>query len=143
MEIFFENNHNSYKLNNKRKLLNLANSLCINYDIISINIISNQEILEMNNKFLNHNYYTDILTFDLSDEMIKDAEIYISYEMALENSIIYKCTIEEEINRLIIHGFLHLAGYTDETEINRKNMKVKENYYLNKLFHVKTNEEKV
>lgn len=140
MEVFFENNFNSYKIKTYNELLDLAKSLSIDFDMITINIIGNDEILEMNNKFLNHNYYTDILTFDLSDEQIKDAEIYISYEMASENSILYNCSCDDEINRLIIHGFLHLAGFNDDTEKNKNEMRSKENYFLKKLFHVKSNE---
>ena len=143
MKIIIENDFNCYTVNQKNKLLLLVKILNLNFDFITIFIISNNTMLELNKKYLKHNYYTDILTFDLRDNLSDDAEIYISYERALENSKIYNCTIDTEIKRLIIHGILHLSGLDDKNETQKKEMTSKENYFLKTLFHVKTDERKL
>jgi rRNA maturation RNase YbeY len=101
---------------------------------------SDEYLLKINQTFLKHNYYTDILTFDLSKtSKIIEAEIYISIDRVRENSKELKIKVSLEFLRVILHGALHLCGYTDKTKLQRKEMKKKEEeylyYYL--MFHVK------
>ncbi len=96
---------------------------------------SDEYLLEVNRKFLNHDYYTDIVTFPLSekDEIIT-GEIYISVDRIKENAGINNVDFENELARVIIHGVLHLIGYDDLNEDEKREMRAKENYYLNLLY---------
>ncbi|HLR37151.1 MAG TPA: rRNA maturation RNase YbeY [Chitinophagaceae bacterium] len=88
-------------------------------------------LLSLNKKYLNHDTYTDILTFDLSEkpkEMI--AEIYISVERVSENANLFKKSFENELHRVIFHGALHLCGYDDHSEADKKEMRAQENKHL-------------
>ena len=90
-------------------------------------------LIKINIEFLNHNTYTDIITFDycVGDELISD--IYISTERVAENAKEFNETFEGELNRVLIHGLLHLCGYKDKTEEDATLMRSKENYYLSLL----------
>jgi len=109
----------------------LSKELQFNIKGIQINFISSSEIMEINNKYLNHNYSTDIITFDYSESKKKlESEIYISYEDAFSNSKKYGVTFMDEIMRLVIHGFLHLLGYNDRSHKEKSVMKRLENKLL-------------
>ncbi len=96
---------------------------------------SDEYLLEVNRKFLNHDYYTDIVTFPLSEkEEIITGEIYISVDRIKENAGINNVDFENELARVIIHGVLHLIGYDDLNEDEKREMRAKENYYLNLLY---------
>ncbi len=85
---------------------------------------------KINLEFLKHDTYTDVITFDycVGDELI--GEIYISTERVAENAKIFNQAFEEEVLRVIIHGLLHLCGYTDKNEEECRIMRDKENHYL-------------
>tara|TARA_B110000879_G_scaffold19414_1_gene23726 strand:+ start:1400 stop:1822 length:423 start_codon:yes stop_codon:yes gene_type:complete len=87
-------------------------------------------LIKINVEFLQHETYTDIITFDYSvgDELISD--IYISTERVAENAKEFGETFDGELNRILIHGLLHLCGYKDKTEEEATLMRSKENYYL-------------
>ena len=87
-------------------------------------------LIKINVEFLQHETYTDIITFDYSvgDELISD--IYISTERVAENAKEFGETFDGELNRVLIHGLLHLCGYKDKTEEEATLMRSKENYYL-------------
>ncbi len=88
-------------------------------------------LLKMNQKFLKHNYYTDILTFNLSEtDKEITGEIYISLDRVKDNTRINSTTFKKEILRVIFHGALHLCGYNDKTKKQLKKMREKEEYYL-------------
>jgi rRNA maturation RNase YbeY len=90
-------------------------------------------LLSINNEFLGHDDYTDIITFSLGKT--KDpisGEIYISTERIRDNAAKHGCTIKNEIQRVMAHGVLHLCGYKDKTVKDKLTMTAKENYYLNK-----------
>ena len=92
---------------------------------------SDKFLKKLNKRFLNHNFYTDVLTFTISgaDEPLM-AEIYISVERILENSKKYKQPYRSELLRVMIHGALHLCGYDDDGLRNQKVMRMKEDDYL-------------
>lgn len=84
-------------------------------------------LLEKNINFLNHDTYTDIITFDLSESSdVLDAEIYISIERVAENATNMKIPYQEELHRVIFHGVLHLCGFKDKTEKEQSIMRMKE-----------------
>jgi|SRR5471030_3136250 len=90
-------------------------------------------LLQVNQQFLNHNYFTDIITFDNSagDGLIV-GDVFISVDRIRENAAKYKVSVTDELHRVIIHGALHLVGYTDKTPADKEKMTLKEDFYLNK-----------
>jgi probable rRNA maturation factor len=106
--------------------------------IASVDFIfcSDEHLLSINRSFLNHDYYTDIITFDLTPKGENDvvAEIYISTERVKENAILYTTTFKRELHRVIFHGILHLCGYKDKKAAQQKTMRGKEEEYLNLYF---------
>jgi rRNA maturation RNase YbeY len=106
----------------------IRNNLSLNIRSLEINFVSQETIQKVNNEYLSHDYSTDIITFDYSNERnILDGEIFISLKDAEENSKKYQVTFDNELLRLIIHGILHLLGYDDITLSKRKVMKKAEN----------------
>lgn len=88
---------------------------------INVIIVDSEYMIQLNDKYLKHNYATDVLAFELEDEPL-EGEIYICYQTALSQAKEYKVTITNELCRLAVHGTLHLLGYNDDTEINKKIM---------------------
>jgi probable rRNA maturation factor len=98
---------------------------------LSIIAMSDEELLEINRTSLKHDYFTDVITFEIErTEDLLESEIYISVERAKANAKRFKRTVELEIIHLIIHGTLHLAGYTDKTPTGRKQMRNRERWHL-------------
>jgi probable rRNA maturation factor len=94
---------------------------------------SDSYLLQINQQYLNHDTYTDIITFDNSDiakTIIGD--IFISIDRIRENAGKFSHTVADELHRVIIHGALHLLGYKDKTPADKKKMTLKEDFYLNK-----------
>ena len=94
---------------------------------------SDNYLLQLNQQYLNHDTYTDIITFDNSDsDMIITGDIFISIERIRENAVKFNLPETEELHRVIIHGALHLLGYKDKSPADKKKMTLKEDFYLNK-----------
>lgn len=91
---------------------------------------TNAYILEINKKFLNHDYTTDIITFDYSEQSLINGEIYISIDEVKENAKHFKVSFQDELHRVLIHGILHLAGFKDKSTSEMKLMRSQEDYYL-------------
>jgi len=97
---------------------------------------SDQYLLAINKKYLKHNYYTDIITFDLSDnEKELKAEIYISIDRVKENARRLGLSINSELHRVIFHGSIHLCGYNDKKRKEKEIMREMENRLLNQYFN--------
>lgn len=103
---------------------------------LSLIFCSDNYLLDMNKKYLNHNYFTDIITFNYNMDKTISGDLFISIDRVKENASEVKQTFDNELYRVIFHGVLHLIGYDDKDEISVKEMKEKENYYLHK-FEVK------
>ena len=102
----------------------------------SINFIfcSDKYLLQLNQKYLNHNTYTDIITFDNSDSQHEiSGDLYISVERVRENSKQFSGSFVIELQRVMIHGILHLLGYNDKSSKDKETMRNKEDYYLSLL----------
>jgi len=100
---------------------------------IYIHWMSDDELLEVNRKHLNHDYFTDIITFDYSRRNKVSGELFISKDRIKENAIENKEPLERERNRVVVHGILHLIGFKDKTEEEKKRMRLKENEILDRL----------
>ncbi len=107
--------------------------------------VRDETLFRMNTSFLHHDTFTDIITFQLSEnQQVISTEIYISLDRIVENARKFNVLPEEELLRVMVHGILHLLGYDDHTEKEKETMKAKENYYLTlrpkhlgNMFHVK------
>ncbi|MGE4288240.1 MAG: rRNA maturation RNase YbeY [Salinivirgaceae bacterium] len=102
---------------------------------ITIVFCSDAYLLTMNKLYLNHDYFTDIITFDYSDGNIISGDLFISIETVLDNSKKFEVTFEQELLRVVIHGVLHLLGFNDKLEGEQKMMREKEDHYLNKYYN--------
>lgn len=103
---------------------------------LSFVFCSDQYILDINKSFLQHDYYTDIISFTLSDARVPIiGELYVSIETVKSNSILFNSSINQELHRVIFHGVLHLCGYGDKTKSQKKIMRQKEDAYLSLYFN--------
>ncbi|TPV34935.1 rRNA maturation RNase YbeY [Paucihalobacter ruber] len=100
---------------------------------INFIFVNDDYLLDLNEKFLNHDTLTDIITFDNSVGNILHADIYISTERVQDNATDFKVSFQEELHRVMIHGVLHLAGYGDKTDDEVAVMRARENHYLERL----------
>ena len=108
----------------KRALTNLLIIFC-----------TDKYLLDINMRFLRHDYYTDIITFNLSDDPgVIDGEIYISVDRIKENAINQQVFLKEELHRVIFHGVLHLCGYKDKEQGDKAKMTTAENKQLKLYF---------
>lgn len=94
---------------------------------------TDERILEVNNQYLKHDYFTDIITFDYSERNIISGDIFISLDTVKSNADEFGVNFNDELHRIIIHGILHLCGQDDKTPELRKEMTNKENKALEKL----------
>ena len=122
----------------KKLIKEIVTLISIEEDTVfgDINIIfcSDVYLLNINNEYLKHDYYTDIITFDYKNENSVSSDMFISLDRVQENSNSIKIPFNHELLRIIIHGTLHLSGYEDDTLVKRKYMSLKEDYYLAKIF---------
>ena len=91
---------------------------------------SDEYLLELNRSSLDHDYYTDIITFDYVEENLISGDLFISIDRVKENASDNNVSFEDELHRVMIHGVMHLCGYGDKTEKEEKIMRGKEDYYL-------------
>lgn len=124
------------KFNLKGKLLNnrwlkfVATSEQKVLGDISIIFCSDKYLLEVNKKYLQHDYYTDIITFNYCEDDKISGDLFISIDSVKDNSEYFKTEFRDELDRVMVHGILHLIGYDDHTEEEQKEMRSKENFYL-------------
>lgn len=97
---------------------------------LSVIFCSDKYLLDINKKYLQHNYYTDIVTFDYVADNIISGDLFISVDRIKENAAKYNTTMIKELYRVVFHGVLHLVGYNDKTAEEQRIMRMKENYYL-------------
>ncbi|MFT3682387.1 MAG: rRNA maturation RNase YbeY [Ferruginibacter sp.] len=96
---------------------------------------SDKELLDINREFLSHDYYTDIITFTLSEQRGGiEGEVYISIDRIKENARSHEQTIQSELHRVMFHGALHLCGFKDKSGAEKKKMTSKEDQYLSLYF---------
>ena len=129
---YFE--YTDFKLRHKTRIKEwlrlVAESEVFTLGNISVIFCSDNYILDINQKYLQHDYFTDIITFDYSEGGRISGDLFISVDSVRENSVEYGTEFEDELHRVIVHGILHLIGYDDHTEDEIKTMRSKEDYYL-------------
>ena len=135
VELFYED---TQTLKLPKSLLKKYISLLINSEFkkvgeISIILCSDKYLLEINIEYLKHNYYTDIITFNYVEGNLISGDLFISIDRVKENSIVFKTDLIKELYRVIFHGILHLIGYNDKTEEEKRIMKTKEDLYLDEV----------
>ena len=118
------------KLLNNRWLKTVAGSEMRRIGDINIIFCSDNYILDVNIKYLGHDYFTDIITFDYCEKDVLSGDLFVSIDSVRENAGFYGTSFEDELNRVIVHGIRHLIGYDDHMEEEVKQMRAKENYYL-------------
>jgi probable rRNA maturation factor len=126
------------RLNQKKKYYDWIERVIVSEDFvlgsISIIICSDEYLLGINRSFLNHDYYTDIITFDYCEGVVVSGELYISIDRVRENANHLKVDSLQEFARVLIHGVLHLCGYKDKSAKDVKLMRTKEDEKLKMLF---------
>lgn len=133
------NEHPHLTLEKENELISFLEQDLLNlkqWDTFDIRIIfqTDDALLKINKEFLKHDYYTDIITFDLSASPEDlDSDIYISLDRIQENSVTFKTDYHQELLRVIFHGILHLQGFKDETEEEQQIMREEEESLI-KLF---------
>ena len=129
---FFEDTDFQFKNRtiNNRWLRLVAESEIRRIGQISIIFCSDNYILDVNQQYLQHDYFTDIITFDYCEGDRLSGDLFISVDSVRENALEYGTEFAEELNRVIVHGLLHLIGYDDHNDEDIAMMRKKENYYL-------------
>ena len=129
---FFEDTDFQFKNRtiNNRWLRLVAESEIRRIGQISIIFCSDNYILDVNQQYLQHDYFTDIITFDYCEGDRLSGDLFISVDTVRENALEYGTEFIDELNRVIVHGILHLIGYDDHTDEDIAEMRSKENYYL-------------
>lgn len=97
---------------------------------ISIIFCSDNYILDVNLRYLHHDYFTDVITFDYCEGNRLSGDLFISVDSVRENAVEFGTEFDDELHRVIVHGLLHLIGYDDHTPEDQKLMSEKEDYYL-------------
>lgn len=101
---------------------------------LSFIFCSDPFLLKINQAFLKHNYYTDIITFDLSETKNLEAEVYISIDRVRDNAKTFGVSFQEELHRVIFHGILHLCGFKDKTQKDQEKMRIQERKLIDNYF---------
>ncbi len=130
---------NDFQLNNELSYKNWIEKVVVSHqkeigDIL-YTFCDDDYLLEINQQYLNHNTYTDIITFDDSQSNLLFAEIYISTQRVRDNAETFSISLDEELKRVMIHGILHCIGFKDETAEEKAKMREEEERMM-ELFHV-------
>ena len=134
MPIYFHAEDVSFRLR-KRRMHRAWLSLCIGkngFSLGDINIVfcSDDYLLEMNRTHLEHDYYTDIITFDYREDTIVSGDLYISIDRVKDNARAEKTILEQELRRVMIHGLLHIMGQGDKSPEEARKMRAMEDSFL-------------
>jgi len=128
-----------FQLNNETRFITWLKKVVNSEDaeVGELNFIfcSDEYLLNKNQQFLDHDTYTDIISFDYSEGKLVSGDIFISLDRLKENSVKYSVEFEEELLRVMGHGVLHFMGYNDKSPEETKAMRLKENEKIN-MFHV-------
>ncbi len=134
--VSFQSLYESFRLPHKRKLADWLRAAIAEEGkqagTLSIVLCTDEYLLSVNRQFLNHDYFTDIITFQYSENQEVSGDLVISVDRVRENARDFGVSFSEEMHRVLVHGVLHLCGYSDKTKAQQQRMRKKENYYLDK-----------
>jgi probable rRNA maturation factor len=134
IKIFYDNT--SFRLKRRKEFTEIIKEVIRKEDKISgdLNFIftDDETLRKINVQFLNHDYFTDVITFDYNEESIINGEVYISIDTVRINSVNYNVSLNNEVIRVMIHGVLHLLGYDDKTEESVREIRRLEDLWLEK-----------
>ena len=135
-KVYFFNEFGKFRLTDRRKLKSFIEDIFKKHgrklSFINYVFVNDNKLLEINKRFLNHNFLTDIITFELSTGSPVEAEVYISIDRVRENSKDLKLSFNSELHRVIFHGVLHLCGFSDKTKKGEVLMRKNENLLINR-----------
>lgn len=128
------NSEIEFELKNTEQVSNWISSVIVNEDCeegeINYIFCSDDQLLEKNIKFLNHNSLTDIISFDYTMGRLISGDVFISIDRVRENSESFNVSFSDELNRVMVHGILHYCGYKDKSKEDKELMRAKEDSYL-------------
>lgn len=134
MPINFQSQLASFTLKDKTAIKNWMKTVVSNekkkLGVVSYVFCSDDDLLKVNQDYLQHNTYTDIITFDYSENEVISGDIFISIDRVKENAEKFQASFNQELQRVMIHGILHLCGYKDKTKTQAQLMRQKENEAL-------------
>lgn len=133
IQFFYENLPESVSADYKKWLEDIIFSEEKKLGEINYIFCDDEYLLKINQDYLQHDYYTDIITFDYVKGKTISGEIFVSLQRISDNASTLSKNYEEELRRVLAHGILHLSGYKDKSEEEEKEMRRKEDFYLNKF----------
>lgn len=133
-QIHFHNHDLEYSLENAEAISNWLSSVISSEKLrqgsLDFTFMSDDALLKINREHLNHDFYTDIITFEYNEEGLVSGDILISLDRIKDNAQELNNSLADELHRVLVHGVLHLCGYKDKTDSEQVEMRAKEDYYL-------------
>lgn len=137
MAIHYFSETSKFRFNRKRVTTNwlkrVINSYKKEIGDISVVFCSDEQLLEINKQYLKHSYFTDVITFNYNYNDVISGDIYISIDRITENASNFKESFDKELNRVIVHGILHLLGFNDKKSSEKERMRELEDLHLKEI----------
>lgn len=134
MPVSFHSEQINFSISDEHVVASWLNDVCVaegkSLEAVSYIFCSDEYLLEMNRLYLNHDYYTDVITFDYCEADAVSGDVFISIDRVEENAQTVGVSKQDELHRVMVHGVLHLIGYGDKSEADKEQMTQKEDYYL-------------